>query len=857
MSFTELLSLCAALGTPWVLGTLLLRLWLPAKPTESAGVLATQLGYGFFLGYAISAGLLGLAATALGTFPFYPLLGVLILVCATLLWLELKHRRLSSAARASLRVTHAHKWLSGLLLLAIALHLGFALLEILHRPVFPWDAWLNWMYRAKVWVFNDAMLPFTEPDTWAVGTRATPYNVDGAHYPKLVPLIATWSALGLGRWSETLVNLPTFGAGVALALGFYGQCRATMPRVWALGACYTLVSIPLLGAHLALAGQADIWLSGYAGLGLLALLRGSNAPDSRTLALGLLFCAIGLAVKVEGTLWLLLALMLLASARAGVIAVWLSLVGLSALIAASWLVPASTVQTLVSSLESWWPPLSAGAGQTLLDRQLADDYLQNYLLGGSWHLAGWISATCLLVLLLRKSWRRSTTARLAIVFFALQGSALILIFNFSQHGAWAEDWTAINRLPLQLIAVHVYLWFRLLCDATVWRPPILRPQNTFAGLALGLGCFATVAGAAALTLGSQDHGQRIFPAETLRVVVGGGANRGGLLWLERYQDGLAIASSGPVSLAATELSLVTLTTGGRNQRGASFFVRGAADRDDLKTLDLPTRGTAVLDLSKILAANDRLVEFGVLSYHDAPGRPLSLGSVRFSAPTPTRLLGKFWNDWTTAHYWSFKSAHWLPAGRAQSMLPLPLVAALGIILLGSLLMLRFRRRRELILPVLLPALLLAWLVLDARWLTNLIRQGQRTVQDYPLLTANSHAFSDDTEIRAAVSDALGASADSPATLVIMGQRADLRYQLLRAKYHAAPRPALVPEPPSATAFKAGDQLLLLRSAYEGGDRMASHLRTLESKLAREGLRLSEPVVGERSAYASLIPLIKD
>ena len=40
------------------------------------------------------------------------------------------------------------------LLLLIGLHLWLSALEIFNRPVYPWDAWLVWLYRAKAWYFS-------------------------------------------------------------------------------------------------------------------------------------------------------------------------------------------------------------------------------------------------------------------------------------------------------------------------------------------------------------------------------------------------------------------------------------------------------------------------------------------------------------------------------------------------------------------------------------------------------------------------------------------------------------------------------------------------------------------------------
>jgi hypothetical protein len=909
---TALAAFTAAMIAPWLCGWLLLRNYLGTPRWEQAapGERAWLLGYGFFLGYALTGALLWVTARLLDTFPFFALLAFLLVACAALA-LRLRLRGTGGAAAgasagpaspagpharfdagAGFRAGAGGRALGIAVLLAVAAHLLLPLLEVVHRPVFPWDAWLNWMYRAKVWYLTDGLATFAEPYLWAAGVRDSDYTVAGAHYPALVPLIAVWAALGLGQWSETLIGIPTVLAGLALTLGFYGQCRASgLSPLRAGTAAYVLLSVPLLGTHLALAGQADIWLSCFAGLGIVAALRGCSTGDRQQIILGLGFCVVGLFIKLEGALWLVLALLLLAAARLGRGATLAALGAFATLALASWLLPADALQSLAAALERRWPALVAGTGQLLSERELADDYLQNYLLGGSWHLAGWLSAGCFLALVLGRGWRGPSARRLALTFFSLQGGALLVIFGFSHHGAWAEDWTAINRLPLQLIAAHVYLWFTLGLSAagrsggTGGRSAAARAatpgsagaadptpagaagfasrddaQTATPGVPLTLAavaaCLLAVLLLALLLLGGEARPSRVFPAADLRAALGGGVLRGDRFWLQRYQGGLAVASSGPVSISAGDLPLVEVATGGGNRARASFFWRPAADPGNLQQRELPVRGTALLDLRDALQPGARIVEFGVLSYRDSDGAPLSVGAVRFHAPGAGTLLRKFSHDWTTPVYWSQRSAHWTAAGRADAPLSLPGLAGCAAVLFTLGALLYGRRRPRALAAVLWPGLLALWVLLDARWTVNLARQGLRTVSDYPLLSAVSHRFSNDGATRDAVQAALAASGTGGA-LILVGERADLRYQLLRAQYHAAPRPALVPEPPAATAFRAGDRLLLLRSDYSTarapGEAPPRDLRGIAALLAPRGLTLGPGRSAGRALHAAVLP----
>ena len=273
MSITYLL---VSLLTPWLAGFFLLR-----AMESRAGYRphpARQVAFAFFLGYSLLQ-LLALGANAV--FGDVPVIGIhialgLIAVCAYLLNRAPAPAAIGSRRAAGLNTEPRQTgWVFWFFLCLAVLHLSLAAVEILHRPIFPWDAWLNWMYRAKAWFFAGSILPMDAPQDWLQGTGDATYNVAGADYPSLVPITALWTALHLGYWSETLVNVPVIACGMALGGGIYGLCReAERSRQTSMIAAYLVLSIPLIGTHLSLAGQADIWMAGYAGLGIGACLLG-------------------------------------------------------------------------------------------------------------------------------------------------------------------------------------------------------------------------------------------------------------------------------------------------------------------------------------------------------------------------------------------------------------------------------------------------------------------------------------------------------------------------------------------------------------------------------------------------------
>jgi hypothetical protein len=213
-------------------------------------------------------------------------------------------------------VTQAPLGLAGKVLLVIlavwtGLHFFFAASEVFNQPLYPWDAWLAWVYRAKAWYLAGGMVDVVSPAQWATATSADVYTIHAWTYPRFPSVVPYWAALSLGRWSETLVNLPALLAGSAIGLALYGQCRESgMNPLLGITACYLLFSVPLFGTHIALAGYADIWMAGFAGLGFIALLRGALCGQHFQTLLGFLMIALAIGVKNEGAVWFLAALLM-------------------------------------------------------------------------------------------------------------------------------------------------------------------------------------------------------------------------------------------------------------------------------------------------------------------------------------------------------------------------------------------------------------------------------------------------------------------------------------------------------------------------------------------------------------------
>jgi hypothetical protein len=457
-----LFNLFTGLLLPWLGGALWLSLVESRLSRDSRPNRLRQTGYGFFLGYAVLFLVLIASHAWVGQVSWGGIMLFLLLFAASgslFLWF-------SSARRPTIKrdgwtsLTTAQKWLLIALAAWIALHLLFVANEVLNQPVFPWDAWQTWIYRAKAWILSGELAEMVGPDQWATATSPGIYAVQGAEYPLLPSMIPYWAAMSLGRWSETLVNLPALLAGLAIGLALYGQCReAGMNPLISLAACYLLYSIPLFATHIALAGYADLWMAGFAGLGFLALMRGAISRQGFQTALGFLLLSLGLLVKNEGAVWLLAALLMQALVtfhwRTNLIA---GLV-LGVLVSASFALGVTHVELpLAGTLGVVDGRLDIPfIGRFALEvHDVRQAYLVNFFMMGSWNLLWLLVAASLFLAVIGRKPGAASECRVGAVFIVIFLAPQLFIFGFTNQGAWADTYTAINRLPLHFLPALLF-----------------------------------------------------------------------------------------------------------------------------------------------------------------------------------------------------------------------------------------------------------------------------------------------------------------------------------------------------------------------------------------------------------------
>lgn len=450
MLFSAGLVLCAL--SLWAcLGMLPLRVLLHYLSIDSPH-LALQLSLGFVLGAAITAA----AFLCAPTYPQYVALSItLASVIATLYLFSVGLKRDGWIWRDGVIPTsnNASSNLGLVLAGLLIVHLALILAENITRAVYPWDAWTTWIYRAKLWFFNQEIAPLLAPNVWLSEGGPTTGTIAAYDYPAFVSLVALYPASLVNEWSDHLVNLPWFVLALALSAGIFGLCRELqISSNAAIFSTLALFSAPLFHVHFAMAGYADAWIAVTTGLGLACLLGWAYKRQSNVLLYGITFLILGVFIKREGLAWFSLALFWLASWELGrhypirtVFGLTIFGSGIASLLFTNWLLPLGALGDWgISGQQLFLGPLGAFA---LSNQPVLGLYGASVISQSNWLLLLplWCFGCCLVA-------RRhlamvvASTSLITLFWFAQYA-----IFRYTQLGDYALSGTAINRLLLHTL----------------------------------------------------------------------------------------------------------------------------------------------------------------------------------------------------------------------------------------------------------------------------------------------------------------------------------------------------------------------------------------------------------------------
>lgn len=361
-------------------------------------------------------------------------------------------RDLAGAARAA--------WF--VLLAWLALRAAMLLVEVVERPIYPWDAWSAWATKAKVYFAERTIVTFGDAAQWMAAAPGTWYDAAPGQ-PATLPLVQAWIATAMGRFDDARVTLPWWLWFVALLLVTYGEARRRgVGRLPSLAAAWFAGSLPLMGAQVALAGYADLPTAAAFTLGALAGARAARTRAPVDALAATLALAAAASMKTSGWVWVVIALPGLAAAALG--PAWTRRIAIA--------IPA--LAAAVVAVGARFTDLSIGPVSLAFDPVFAALGTDGVLLA-NWHLLA-LGAVGTIVF----AWRRLLDPAVApLTLVVAAGAAWIgLLGAFPWLRNWGADSLGLNRVVLALAPV-VSIWMVVALHAarTPQRQPAVEPMG--------------------------------------------------------------------------------------------------------------------------------------------------------------------------------------------------------------------------------------------------------------------------------------------------------------------------------------------------------------------------------------------
>lgn len=443
--------------TPLALGSGLFAL-LDGRPRTPADFMRV-FGGGFVLG-ALATGLALVPLGRIDVAAIVPRVTIVLLPLAIGAWAWVLLREGDAPARPHIDTRRMHP-LMWCLVALLAIHAWLMADEILLRPMYPWDAWAAWLLKPKAWMLGGHLDAFVGFDEWLADASGTLRTSQSWNYPEALGRLALWFASAWGEWNAGVVGAIWFALWAALLASVYGGLRALgLARDRAVVAVYALGSLPLINVHVALAGYADLWIAALIALACLSWMRGLETRTRGPLVLAALFALLLPAVKLEGAIWLVL--------LAGtMLYAWMPLRIRRVAIVLAPVIGAGVVVAYLLRLPLIAPALdriglSADTGALLAHAPAvigaaAEGLFSQY----NWHLF-WIAFALTLVVRFVKL-KQSPPLRFLGLFLLLGSAFLFALFVLTPAGQWAESYTAVNRLSLQIVPAM------LVFAALLWR----------------------------------------------------------------------------------------------------------------------------------------------------------------------------------------------------------------------------------------------------------------------------------------------------------------------------------------------------------------------------------------------------
>ncbi|HEY1437422.1 MAG TPA: hypothetical protein VGG82_07955 [Casimicrobiaceae bacterium] len=464
----DLLIVAFSLALPLALGASALLVLDWPRPGD-AGAAALRCGYGYIVGaLLLTSWMRGLSLLDLRFSRMFISLPLLAVTAALIAWAARRGRVSLPAIRSALTALVSPSVVGWQRVIWIALiawlvaHFALMAAEVAWRPLYPWDAWVQWATKARVWYELGHIAPFVRGDVWLAGADGAYFDAS-PNYPGTVPLLQVWTCMALGRWDDSAMNWPWLAILAALVAAVYGALRGEgVAPLSALFGAYLLASLPLVDVHVALAGYADLPMGAVYTLAAIAFNRWAMRGDMRDAVMALLLAGACPLIKAPGWIWA-------ATLIPGVVIVLLPRRG-ARIVGVGFAVAALALLTLART-----EPMLLGYRLHLNFAPAWAQLVKSYYLMGNWNLL-WYAVIALVAFGWRHLMKPPLLPLTAVTAAGL--GFLFFVFAFTDAAAWLADLTTANRATLHIVPLLVFL------GVLTWHSMTLAPAKIGPSLAV-------------------------------------------------------------------------------------------------------------------------------------------------------------------------------------------------------------------------------------------------------------------------------------------------------------------------------------------------------------------------------------
>lgn len=330
-----------------------------------------------------------------------------------------------------------------------------------HVPNLAWDTWTVWVARAKQWHFHGLSTNFVQPDQWLQQSSAL-LNLS-SHYPDGISLIIYPIAMLFDSVKPALLGLTLVAYGFLVLLVSNRLEKLRAPLVLRAFMVIIFYSTPLLLNHILLPGYADLWMACFILLILLVQLDYNDQPR-KGLRLTLIAYALMLPMlKLEGWVWLLIFFFshsfimwfnnkqrwLIFATLCALFILWFSLGGFT--LTTPW-----GPFNVTPSEFNLFNKAYISFGYTAVTEAIVNGLFWQF----NWSLL-WFALPFLFVYMVFI--KHNKAVQVSHLFFSIAFISFLVLFYLTPAAKYAIDYTAVNRILLQLVPCYIFLLFTMLC----------------------------------------------------------------------------------------------------------------------------------------------------------------------------------------------------------------------------------------------------------------------------------------------------------------------------------------------------------------------------------------------------------